>query len=112
MATTIQKTPHEYTRHEQKMAHQRSRKLQPYSIAELRHYDLPEQHEDPNGTNGTNGGDHKSRNYHFSFFQRRHRRRLKEPRKSDQVIRVAAGQKCKHLPLLPGAKQMVTKVTR
>ena len=47
-------------------------------------------------------------------FQRRHRRRLPHPRKSDrvQVIRVAAGQRLKHLPLAPEAKQTVTKVKR
>ena len=90
------RTPHTYSSHEHKMAQSHNRKLQPYSIMEVRKVERADADRPSPDT------DHNSP-YKHSFFQRRHRRRLNKPRKSDglQVIRVAAGQKCKHLPLLP-----------
>jgi len=111
MQTTVPRTPFQYSRQVQHAAERRGDKLQPYSIMEVRRIDYQgEQGEDV--TSADDSG--SSRTYRYSFFQRRHRRRLKEPRKSDgvQVIRVAAGRKLKHLPLMPDAQQKVTKVRR
>lgn len=110
MQEVIPRTSVPYSRQVQRAAERRGEKLQPCSIMEVRRIERQaSQSEDD--ANATHEG---SRNYQFSFFQRRHRRKLKEPRKSDgvQVIRVAAGQKLKHLPLRPDAEQKVTKVSR
>lgn len=91
-----------------KEATRQGKALNPYSTLVVRRIE----HGEPDGT--TEPAEGSGRHYHFSFFQRRHRRRLKQPRKSDgvQVIRVSACQKCKHLPLRPGAEVKITKVSR
>jgi hypothetical protein len=109
MNEMVPRTPAEYSAGAKKEAQRSGMKLQPYSIMELRH-----QQTAPVDTQMADGDTGQKQTYHFSFFQRRHRRRLKVPRKADgvQIIRVAACQKCKHLPLKPNADIKVTKVVR
>ena len=108
MQEVLVRIPAAYSPGAKKDAARQGKTLTPYSTLVVRRFQEPEEQE----TNSIS--EETGRKYHFSFFQRRHRRRLKEPRKSDgvQVIRVAACQKCKHLPMKPGAAVKVTKVTR
>jgi hypothetical protein len=110
MTQRFPRTSHEYTRHEHKMAQKQGRKLQPYSIMEVRKLeplsaDLAPGIEDQTQSHG---------NFSYGFIQRSHYRRLNQPRKTDglQVVLVAAGRKCKHLPLKPETKLKVIKVVR
>src|SRR5207249_504840 len=92
MQQVIPRIPHAYTSKEQAEAKRRGEKLRPYSIMDVRRLE-PLDHA-ARAADPEDAGSH-ARTYHFSFIQRRHRRRLAQPRKSDgvQVIRVAAGRK-------------------
>lgn len=103
----IPRTPCEHSPSRRKEARSRGEKLLPYSAMAARRLGPP-----PAAEGATEAG--SGRSYHFSFFQRRHRRRQKQPRKADgvQVIRVAPCQKLQHLPLREQAPLKVTKVVR
>lgn len=111
MQESVPRVPHVYSNHEHKMATQKGKKLQPYSVMLLRQLEHGSPADSEGSAYGSSGHKHE---YHYTFVQRRNRRKLKEPRKSDgvQVITVAAGQKFKHLPPKPEVKPKVIKVSR